>query len=659
MLGRAEGVYKLFLNWLYRERINTLHTVYREHLSQDFPQNHAEALNSTSIPIENPYYYQCTRISALAKTYLEARSERWFGRGSSQDALSHFMREWQQFAVEKLPHYKCDKESIEILKMRINYLNAVIRHQNLFRFGRIKRKKNKFETMYAILGELNECRKRAEAEELRSCAGVKLKKCSQSLSAILLSGLGTYYYGRASKVHDEPLDLKTFLNPDHQVASTPTGQMLAEILSMTGPEPFCGSSLNEEKEHKRPVETALFNEDYSPKKVKWVNERFDLPPWIKNQQVYLGEMQKIGEAVLRLAKLKKMIDQACHLSDDLGNIWAYADQRAKLSLECLLFLLEQELQSFCDRYDALYQSQDAQRTLDNLRNQRNQTATENRNFALVDGLKNNIVEACVPLKQAIQDLRTRMDEFKESEIARIHVRKNNFYKEVESYASQYYPEVYERQFRPSLGLNRPLLEQRVIDQQESHSFFSRFFPEEDYCSWRRSYYDRNLLDYQNLASLLLKFENDLSELTPFSAAANTRYEVEWLEIWRLKARGTQFKIEQLLCCMKTSAENERPIWYFPFKRGLNQKFELLLQELDLLQSHVRTVGLQYKTGYLSSDGEASLRDDGQLRHRPSRKQDTLPTLAGHKSILYQDYSLNRQPSQDQAVSKQITYRPLH
>lgn len=592
------------------------------------------------------YYRQSALIAEQVSLYLTARSKRWFGKGSPGDLLELFMSEWLHFAIIELPNYQYDDESIKQLEKRIHYLESVERHPDIFKPGFIQRKKNKYDVMQSIRQELEDCKRLARVQSTQESARDLLNTCCVNTSKLLSASLNSIYYARTRRVYDQPLKLQNYLNPEQSflgkttkgcylaVASTHSGEILRDTAFMAGLDSFGEPPFDAE----RPLETDYFNPDFSPKEIKWATAKMDLPPWLKGEEVYyLKSTQKLAESLLRIAKLKRLLEQVCILAGDLGNVWAYGDKRGKLSLECLLFLLEKELQAFMTCYLIVYQTQNEKRRVYTQKVRGSQNTAENQNFNRVDIEKEAVQRWQEELLSTIQVLRGKMEGLTEVELGRIHERKGRMYKEVADFARQFYPNDYKSRFQlldqdlteeeavAVFHLDKPLLDRGLIERQES-GFFTDLFPDESYISWRQSYFMNFQSEYRKLAGLFAQFERGLATIETFS---------------RVSTLAGQ--INKQLERMKTQANFKRPTWRlgwlflelgWPFNRGLNQKVDFLLSEFDLLNQDVKSQLSESKFGA----GKAS------ARLVPEPRMDTRTMLWLHRKKSEPVYYQNHQSS---------------
>lgn len=549
------------------------------------------------------YYSQMTSIAEQVTAYLAARGKRWFGRGQPGDLLDLFMLDWLNFAVNELPTYRYDESSIHKIRQRLRYLVKVQKHVSLFKVGFIKRKKRKFEVLETIKQELLECERMTREEAMRECAREKLQVCCQATAKLWLASINTLYYGRALTIYDEPLNLRGFIDPAHtyltsnardlypKVKNTHTGEMLHEILLFAGPETV----------GRQPVVTTqafapgYFNEDFSPKAMAWSSEKFDLPEWYRGKEAqarsYLNDTQRLAESILRLAKLKHLLEEVFDLTGRLGDLWVYGDQRGRLSLEGLLFSLEKELILFQERFEKLYQAQDTLRQ-DYVREKGIRLDKDvNQNFNKVDDQKDMIDGLYEPLKKAIKDLQAKLLEFSGEEVCRVDTRKEEFYQLVSNYIHYYYPgESHRFQL-----LDQPLINEEALfafgfgrscrdPEQSSRAVLPTLAQQNQvdrgFVHWRKNYFLQHKNDLINLGRLWLQFEK-------MRKLANSSQASIYL--------ARQIRIH--LSSMQRKVKAERPVWRlgwfyislgWPFNRAVNRYIQRVVQDLMLLVEEVNS-----------------------------------------------------------------------
>lgn len=546
------------------------------------------------------YSTQSSSIAKHLSTYLTERRKRWFGSGDPGDLLELYMSEWMHFALNELPTFKFDDPAVKKIKARLKYLVKIQKHEALFKGSFIGRRKNKIDTMEAVRQELLECKRRAEKQASRECAREKFKICRDSTTDLLMASLNSIYYARATPVYNEAFIPRTFIDPAKvfitknaqklypEVKSSHTGTMLYELLMMSGLEAFGITNLVRDQ----PFKAQYFNEDFSSKSIDWSSAKHDLPKWIEKEEAprYLSETQQMAESVLRIAKLKGLVEEVYDLTGQLGDLWAYGDKRGRLSLEGLLFLLEKELALFYDRYEKLYQYQDTLRQSYIIARAVNPNDAASANFNLVDDQREEVEKFYGRIKAAINDLRVKLGEFSEEDVKRIDERKKLFYRSVAGHVKRYYPENYHRfqlleqplsqeEAAAAFGLENPLMDLADSPQGSSMTWIEKFFPGESFAQWRKKYYSRHKNEYQILANLLLQFEDQIN-------AAGPRDESAGLE------RALQSQLEQ----MRFKALAERPSWKlgwsslalgWPFKRNVNKNIQIILNEFSLLSTDIK------------------------------------------------------------------------
>ncbi len=540
------------------------------------------------------YYSQSALIIEYLSTYLAARAKRWFGKGKAGDLLELFMAEWLHFALNELPSYQYDNTALQKIKKRLRYLSCIQKHEALFSFGFKKRRKNKFDVLESIRQQLLECEALAKEQALRNCAREKFRSCCNGLAQILLASVNSLYYARALAVYDEPLNLHSFMDPATfltgpaeklypKIKYTPTGALLQEVVFLAKLDTF-----GKPKTKLKPIELLYFNEDGQLKElVSWPAQK-DLPQWLQKEEEalqYLNETRILSESILRLAKLKGLLEEVYQLTGMLGDLWLYGDKRGKLSLEGLLFLLEQELDLFEKRYASLYQYQEMRRERAS-----NQNRVERLNFNKVDDQKFLIDGFLPPLLETVEGLRKKMLEFSEEEVSCVDARKEAFYQSVSRYVKQYYPDKHQRfqlleevlsdeEVVAAFGLAQPLLAQKPLP------FSKRLFYGENFASWRKKYFARHQTEFYSLARLLLQYEKKLNEESLEGLAA------------------CEGQLQTHLTLMKGQAERERPRWAlgwfsfcvgWPFHRNLTQNITFFLGELDLLAQDAQNTAQEEK-----------------------------------------------------------------
>jgi hypothetical protein len=281
------------------------------------------------------------------------------------------------------------------------------------------------------------------------------------------------YYARATDVYHEPLELLRFIEPDEKfltasaknlypkIKSTHTGAMLYEVVSLAGLESF-GTLGQEEKGLLWPK---YFSKDSQIKTVDWTKSKSDLPPWVTKKSVHkrLNEFQQLGESVLRVANLKRLIEDAYDLTGKVGDLWAYGDKQGKLSLKALLFLLEKEVDLLKNRYDSLYKYHNTQRHAYNLENRINAKDGLNPNFNKVDDQKVNVDSLYTSIKASSKSIQGQMAKIPENSPKRINAKKREFYQAVSKYLKQFYPNAYSQYRLLEQAGQEPKVNKQVIN----------------------------------------------------------------------------------------------------------------------------------------------------------------------------------------------------
>ncbi len=595
------------------------------------------------------YYSQIDRIVGHINAYLAERENRWFGHGEPGDLLYLFLVEFLNFAVNDLPNYCYDDDSIEKLQKRIDYLEKIQKDETLFKVGFLKRKKNKYEVMKVIKGNLVECKRLAEKEAFRDCAREKLDYCRRDVEKLLLASVHVLYYGRLLGVYDEPFEPRGYLNSADntsltqnaselypKIRKTPTGELLQDVLKLAGLESFGISAVCETGQE---FSSKYFNEDFSLKiDVSFDPKNYDLPKWCKSkdQKVppYLKQAHAFSESILRISKLQRLLQEVYDLTGQLGELWAYGDRRGKLSLEGILFLLEKELELFQERFGTLYDGQNNSRLdcLDKKRVKRD--AYENLNFNKVDEQKTLLGYICGRLKGTISDLKAKIMAFSEEEVKRVDERKKELYHKVADYIHQYYRD----KFDDFKELKEPVTDEEAIAafHLDLPSWGEDKSPPGRFSVWRNNYYLQHKNDFNSLGLLMLQFQRQLNAEGPMDVIASF-------------ARKIQIHLTE----MKNTAELERPVWRFgwfylslgwPFNQAVNKNIQRFLEELDFLSDDVSdTVQEERKKrpkipaeNFLSQELELSWGE--RLEEKSELEEKTLGARAGETVPLHKNRS---------------------
>jgi hypothetical protein len=592
------------------------------------------------------YHYQSNLIAEYASTYLIQRGKRWFGSGKLGDLIEQFLGDWIHFALNDLPTFGFEEEAIQKIKQRIKYIEQVQKHENIFQFGIVTRQKNKLDTIESIKQQLQTCLEVAAQELLRQCARDKFNRCRSDITALLLACVQTMYYGRQTDVHYEPLELLRFIEPDGKfltvaakdlyagIKVTYTGSIMAEVISLGGLESF--GTLGEQKINLK--ETCYYDENFKIKPISWDKRKSDFPIWVTAGTVEqcLNEFQQFGESILRVAKLKKLVEDAYDLTGKIGDLWAYGDTKGKLSLKALLFLLEKEINLLKKRFDVFYHYHNTQRHIYNLQHRINPAEQFNPNFNKVDAHKENIEQLYQSIINSSASLKEKMVNTPSNMVKRIDAKKHKFYQSLVCYLKNFYPDsnaefnLLEQNEQESINkdeLKNNLSEVNVeiqTDTQNAHKDFSLIWPlkfhseystylyldkpefkpffispknlisnnkwqlGQNYGDWINGYFVHNTLNYQN-------FQSEIKALQDKCNGLESEEKIDSL------VKKLQNRIKQL----RQKVEDERPAWRFkfslwpirtkgwPFNRGADRFAELLLKELDETLIKVQKVTINH------------------------------------------------------------------
>ncbi|OAI45982.1 hypothetical protein AYO45_01870 [Gammaproteobacteria bacterium SCGC AG-212-F23] len=651
-----------------RERLTTLKTLYQDNLlgmsspvfweldSKHCPthriksQDWSRYVHQLQIGKDNQgyFYYHAKLIAQYASSYLQERGGRnRTENGKSGDLLEQFVSEWIHFALNELPTFDCNERSIQKIKQRLAYIKEVRNYPHLFEYGALTREKNKFDMFVNIEQQLEACLELANQEALRKCARDEFTNCRRETATLLASGVSVLYHLRTTKVHHEPLELKTFSYETSQQLSVAaskiyprirefhTGSMLHEVVVKAGLESF-GSSATTLKP--KPIQLSYFNDGLQPLPIKWDTKKDDLPPWVTDKNKQLLQFQVYSESLLRIAQLKRLIEDAYDLVGGVGDIWAYGDKEGKKSLETLLFLLEAELADFDARFKSLYDYHDKARAAYNHEHKINASDDINRNFGNVTHQKEMIEKASSSLKTIVKSINAQMARFPKDAPQLINEKKKAFYRSISQFIKKFRPEQtdkfayadeHEASVSPStisdrtqettpISLATPTvatvkklspaltftftLAVKEDAQHKGYYFLDKaeFQPFKystpaqtgiesnwqlggKYEHWTKSYFTRNHTSNLNYQQLAMRFSTAIEQSTSSD------------EIKRLSAELTSN-----IQAQKDKIEAERPKWRFkfgfwpirtkgwPFNRDANEFADKVLNELSGIETQIPT-----------------------------------------------------------------------
>lgn len=400
-----------------------------------------------------PFHYYIDGVLEFAATYLKERGERGvLTRGKPGDVLEQFLTEFINWAINDLPTYTANSESVLRLRQRIDYLDRILKAENLFKFGTFARNKNKTETINNLKLTLEACLRYAEHEAERLNARDKLVVLKQETERLLLGCVNTLYYVRATPVQSEPLRLELFTHPTtatehlsrlyNAVQSTHTGAMLREAIQIAGIESFGGSA-----ESKAIAETHdYFNAQGQRQTIAWLTRKMDAPPWVSAEgaQPFVTQLHCLSEVAVRVAKLKNLIESAYDLTGKAGDLWAYGDEQGKASLEALLHLLGTELEQLMRLLRTLHSEHNAARHHYNMSRRLDQDKGVNPNFNKFDHHFAHCIESETRLNAAMADIGRQMRVFPVDITKRVNEQKQRFYHDLAAYITLYHPSVASR-----------------------------------------------------------------------------------------------------------------------------------------------------------------------------------------------------------------------
>lgn len=403
-----------------------------------------------------PFHYYIDGILEFAVTYLKERGDRGIlTRGKPGDVLEQFLTEFIHWAVNDLPTYAANSESVVHLRQRIDYLDRILKAENLFKFGTFTRGKNKTDTISNIKHTLEACLNYAEQEAERLNARDKLNVLQLETERLLLGCVNSLYYLRATPVQSEPLRLELFLQPitatEHlrqlysNVQATHSGALLREVIHLAGVDSFGALAECKVVADTKPTHD-YYNAQGQCQVIAWPARKMDMPSWITPDvaKEVITQLQNLGAITLRVAKLKALVASAYDLTGKAGDLWAYGDEQGKASLEVLLHLLAIELEQLMRVLGTLHTQQDAARSRYNLLHRVDQDKGVNPNFNKFDYHFVHCTESYARLCRAMDDITKQMRIFPADAKKRVDDQKQRFYRELALYMTVYHPHIAKR-----------------------------------------------------------------------------------------------------------------------------------------------------------------------------------------------------------------------
>jgi hypothetical protein len=564
------------------------------------------------------YHYPSNQIAEHAVTYLVARGQRWIGAGKPGDIVAQFFGEWVHFAINDLPTFGYDSISINKIKARLQYLEKAQKHENMFKHDPSSRGKNKAAVMECIKNQLKSCIVIASQESLRQSAREKFDCYRNNLTALLLASIQMLYYARLTETSNEPLELESYLSlPDagpisestkmlyDSLQETHTGQMLLEIITIVTPSAFGCSK----KQINQQREFAYYEPSGEKKTVDWKKLKNDLPKWVEstNETRCLFELQEMGESVIRVAQLKHLIEIAYDLTGKVGDLWAYGDSRGKLSMQALLFLLQEETRLLKDKYDKFYEFHNQRRHQYNLKNHINPNKGSNPNFNKVDEQYTYMIDRNKALCVSIYELRDQLSQYPEDMRKVIDQKKEIFYKSITIYIKKFYPDIYPQyqlldqceKNETTLSVHvtptfqdRPNTSIPILGQDEK--IIPLFKPEKNNVGWARLY----LLKHRGTFEILKNLKKELQKAYAMPESGDKIFDLS-------------DQIKKLTTQLKNSIKLDLPRWKikfnplsvtvgWPFHRKTIQSANQLLTELDQTIEDVEKNMIIFRKNILST-----------------------------------------------------------
>jgi hypothetical protein len=380
-------------------------------------------------------------------SYLDERRERtWPFSGNKGDVTEQFFAEMMHFLLNDLPSFRVDQEAIDTLEKRIQYLDLILNTEHLFYYGKLPFHKNKMAVIRHLRDILNNCREYAIQESHRAVARDKLEILRNETESLLLNGLHWIYYCRQTPVHHEPFQLSAYSGEIQEskqeelyarLWQTHTGAILKEILLLS--EPGCFGA------HHHVIKPAQYNFEYfteagNIKPYDLKRHSPDLPIWLNVQvQEEIDKTQQLGFYLLRLSKLKKIIDEAYELTGQVGDLWAYGDRLGKASLASMLKLLHPAQKQLFDLLNDLATTRKQRCDFYNAQHHVEPHENPNPNFHRAWHKYQKMRHLQKRILQKIYEIEEQMRAFPENAEARINEKKQNLYRALNAFIQEKLP----------------------------------------------------------------------------------------------------------------------------------------------------------------------------------------------------------------------------
>jgi|GEM_PF-6266655 len=562
------------------------------------------------------FHHQVTTMIEIISNYITERRTRWFGSGSPGDLIELCFDELLQFVTLQLPVYDFNKDDLEKIKHRIEYLNKLIDGNTVFQQGTFYREHNKFKALRAIRRQLRSCEVFIARESERTGIKEQLNNCKDLIGKLLDCLFRYTYYASSSKVYNQDFSAQDYIKnrPDssyEELKSHPHGAMLGEALALAGPHLDIPEFKNE-----KPVNfshTQYFDQAFNPKEFEFNHSSFGLAPWLEGPEglSYLADLQKTLSSGIRLAPLRTILIKAIDLICLEGEHWIYGNKPGKLCLEGLLSLINSEFKAFEKEFKALDEDQQFKR--DRFEDQINDAVIQN--YEKVKAVKKEFLQFSEAIRKNILTTSMALEKYTLEKLFQAEKLKANFFNSLLQHLNRFNPG-YNR-YNPhlkfitlehfdhslendnisSINLDEPLLEQGQVKRGFIATLIKILFPTENFSKWRTGYLERHEDDYSRLKSLLEKFENAIHKKP--TQGNDLRLKV--------KAINLQIRI------MQGKAETERPQWSFswrkrislgwPFKQTQQYFLERIIEEFKAIQDDVEA---QYKKAINNNDPAVTL-----------------------------------------------------
>ncbi|MES2219310.1 MAG: hypothetical protein V4501_12980 [Pseudomonadota bacterium] len=555
------------------------------------------SVTNVSDSAKRNYPHQTRMISQNIIAYLVKRKNRWLGGGNPGDLLEQFLREWLQWSAKTLPTMAYDSDAIIILNNRLKYIEAVMRNVHLFNYGRFTRTPNKYDCFKTIKSNISKCLSLAKQEKMRTDATQMFDVMRTNMAELLHESVNVIYYARKTDVSALPLNILEYVtdsaNPIKQSCS---GQMLNELIYKAGIAAFT----LEETSLKLGIEDYYFDGDN--KVIAIVSKNHDFPIWVttpaQKQEVF-SAIHQLGAAILRYAEVKKLMEKARDLAAKSGNVWAYADENGKRSIENLKFLHNSALKNLQSLILQFIRQQNALLSdrMDTLRNKEQNSSTANHEY--IENAEKNINALSKKLFTKMADISEQLSEYDGKSLLEINDMKLDLYRHINQTLQRNHP---------AQAKDRKLDETIVQCAPNTEAFE---FPLKTCDSNRLSYEKESLkrFTFKNSPSIITntwRVGMSYTDWTTYFFSHNKTFFSDYAELvknFRLACQaGNVVEIKNIGDDLTTAIEqfsqqivDERPRWRlipftagWPFNRAARQFAAIFTIELTIKKTEMQT-----------------------------------------------------------------------